>query len=72
MNWIAIAVGLGALVIAAYSVSDPMSRARSWPTGTEWEQNPKQARRKQYRHTYFFAGFIALLGLLFLIIGITA
>lgn len=72
MNWIAIAVGLGAFGIAAYTVSDPMSRARSWPTGSEWERNPEQARRKQYRFTYLFAGLISLVGLVFLLIGITA
>ena len=70
MNWIAITVGLGAIAIAAYTVVDPMGKARSWPTGREWEQNPKQARRKQYQHTYLFAAFLTLVGLGFIWVGI--
>jgi hypothetical protein len=47
----AVVLGLLPVAVARYTVSDPMSRARNWVDGREWEQDLEAANRKQVRYT---------------------
>lgn len=71
MNWILIALAFGCLGLAVYTARDPLSRGRSLVSGKEWKQNPRQAQQKDRVYTYVWAGFMSLIGLVLLLLGLT-
>jgi hypothetical protein len=72
MEWALVLTGLALLGFAGYSASDPMSRARNWVDGAEWERDPEAAKRKQVRYTYGMSAVVAAFGVFFLVAGFVA
>lgn len=70
MKWVPVLTGLLLIGIAGYIVSDPMSRARNWVDGREWQENPEAAREKQLEQTISMAFFVGMLGLALVVVGL--
>jgi hypothetical protein len=70
MNVVALGLGVFLLALAVYTVSDPFSRARTWPAAEEFERDPRGAREKQRRTTGLYAYVCGLMGLLFVALGL--
>jgi hypothetical protein len=66
----AVVLGLFLIGVALYTVSDPMSRARNWVDGREWQENPQAAREEQTARAISMAYFVGMLGLLFVVLGL--
>ncbi|GGI95234.1 hypothetical protein GCM10008995_01760 [Halobellus salinus] len=64
-------LGVGCIGLAVYTALDPLSRGRSFVSGAEWEQDPKQAQRKDRAYTYVWAGVMILIGLASFLVGLT-
>jgi len=65
-------LGLGVFLIAfaVYTVSDPMSRARTWVSVRELERDATSAREKQQIRTVIYATATGLTGIMFVLLGL--
>ncbi|WP_435098687.1 hypothetical protein [Halarchaeum sp. P4] len=72
MRPLAIAVGVILIGVAAYTVSDPMSRSRNWVSAAEWERDPERARAKQEQYALLAASGVGGLGVFLVLFGLVS
>ena len=63
-------VGLLLIVVAVYTLRNPMSGSRNWVAADEWVQDPEQAEEKQQKSAFVMSVAAAGLGLFFILLGL--